>query len=151
MPICFKRGEILGRGDLALTLQTSNGTPQNAFEIAYSLYFVDESSGDLEVALPPLRRTPENPTPGEYYAPVQVPPTAPLGRYRVRWFFMQFAGSDEDTVIEDFGVVEESTILSDSFSEVERECIRTFRILTRDNNPDRNYRFPPPDRDWETA
>jgi hypothetical protein len=150
MPVCFNRGTELGRGDISIFLTDENGHPMNAAEISYSLSYVDPGPPETEVLIgPPFDRTPVNPAIGEYYAAVAVPPTANLGEYRVRWTFKQCIDSQEQTVVQRFGVVQEQTQTEDNFTDIERECIKKLRIMLRDNNPDRNYHFRPPEHEGD--
>lgn len=142
MPV-FKRGQELGRGDLSLNLKTRDGNPSNAAEIHFNIY--DFTTG-TEVLLPPTNRAAENPSIGEYFAPFFVPLDANIGKYRVRWDFRQFVGSQQVQVLQEFDIVETSTqvITLPGVTNVEFDLIRSLRILLRDNNPDRNYHFVPP-------
>lgn len=148
MAVCFNRGTTLGRSDIKIMLTDENGNPVNAAYIVYYLYFVDPGPPETEVLLGTEQgRTPVNPSTGEYYAAVMVPPTAPLGEYRVRWEFKQCVDSPTQTVVQRFGVVQEDTKTEDGFTDIERECIDRLRIMLRDNNPDRNYHFRPPEHE----
>jgi hypothetical protein len=144
----FYPGQLLQRGDLSLYLVDSNGDPINAYEITYDLYYVDPVGPPpgLEVLIPPSPRTPVNPIMGEYYASLMVPPSATNGTYRIRWTFKETAGGPDITVVQDFEVTSKE-IIADPFTEIEKGCIRTLRILLRDNFPDRNYHFRPPEHE----
>ena len=76
MAVSFIRGQQLGREDLNIFLTNSSGTPANAAEISYAL--IDFTTGQ-EVVIGPPRRTPANPSVGEYYASVLVPLDARVG------------------------------------------------------------------------
>ena len=99
MPVCFNVGEELGRNDLKIFLVNDLGVPIDAAEIFYSIYFVDQSTGPpgIEVPIGPAQRTPSNPSVGEYYAALFVPPGASVGDYRIRWTFKQTL-ADEDRI-----------------------------------------------------
>jgi hypothetical protein len=141
--VSFFRGQQLGKGDLNIFLDGSNGTPVNAAEISYALF--DFTTG-REALLGPPRRRPANPSVGEYYASVLIPNDANLGNYRVRWTFREIVGGPVQQVLQEFVVADKSVVFptGPEFSEIERDCIRRLRILLRDNNPDRNYHFRPP-------
>ena len=150
MSVSFYRGQQLGREDLNIFLVNANGTPSSAADISYALY--DFTTGQ-EVLLGNPERPPVNPSLGEYYASVIIPRDANLGSYRVRWTFREMVGSKIQEVLQEFAVmdaVSPSTIIT-SVSPVEEDLARRLRILLRDNNPDRNYRFSPPSRESTIA
>lgn len=148
MPIVFQVGQELGRGDLDIFLEDSDGNAINAAEISFSLYYVDPGPPETEVLIPPANRTPANPSVGEYYAAIRVPSTAQLGEYRVRWQFRETINGPVNEVVQVFAVVSDTTMIRPSqFSEAEQDMINRLRILLRDQNPDRNYRFMPPEHE----
>jgi len=144
MGVCFSPGQNIGRGDLDIFLQNSSGNPANAAEITYAIYFVDLTGGPpgVEVLIGPAQRTPVNPSVGEYYATLQVPPSASPGDYRIRWTFRELPGHPLQTVVQEFGVVDPSLALvggglggvgGTGYSAAELSAIRSLRILLRDN------------------
>lgn len=139
----FHRGQQLGRGDLDLFLTSVNGTPQNAAEITYALY--DYTTGQ-EVLLGPPRRTPVNPSLGEYFASVIIPLDANVGKYRVRWSFRDVVGAPQQQALMEFDILDKDspTAVDPLLTQNEADLVRRLRILLRDNNPDRNYHFRPP-------
>jgi hypothetical protein len=141
MPVSFYRGQQLGREDLNIFLENSNNTPTNAAEITYALY--DFTTG-MEVLLGSPVRVPSNPSVGEYYASVVVPLDANLGSYRVRWTFRETVSGPIQQVVQEFDLIDKATLQTMSYTDVESDLIRRFRILLRDNKPDRNYHFRPP-------
>lgn len=149
MAVAFEPGQDIVQGDLDIFLTNGSGNPTNAYEITYSIFFLDESGGPpgVEVLIGSADRTPINPNVGEYYAALTVPPTATVGTYRIRWTFRETAGSPQQQVVMEFAVVDPGTITSTQFSSVEQDCINKLRILLRDNNPDRNYKFRPPEHE----
>lgn len=158
MSVCFSPGQDIGRTDLDIFIENSVGNPANAAEISYAIFFVDMSGGPpgVEVLIGPASRTPVNPTVGEYYAALSIPPGAQPGDYRIRWTFRELAGAPEQQVVQEFGVVDPSLALpggggggvgGTGFSAAELSLIRSLRIMLRDNNPDRNYRFRPPEQE----
>ena len=143
MAVSFIRGQQLGREDLNIFLTNSSGTPANAAEISYAL--IDFTTGQ-EVVIGPPRRTPANPSVGEYYASVLVPLDARVGSYRVRWTFRERVNTAVQQVVQEFDVVDRSaadTSLA-AYTNAQKAMIRSLRILTRDFRPDRNYHFRPP-------
>ncbi len=139
----FKRGQETRRGDLDIFLKTRGGNPKDTAEIAYSIF--DFTCG-VEVLLPPADRVPINPTVGEYYASFIVPLDANIGKYRIRWYFREFLGSQQAQVLQEFDIVQDQTqvVTLPGITPVEFDLIRGLRIMLRDNNPDRNYHFVPP-------
>jgi hypothetical protein len=142
MSVTFFRGQQLGRNDLSIFLDGANGSPQNAAEITYALY--DFTTG-AEVLLGSNLRVPQNPSVGEYFASIVIPLDANLGTYRIRWTLREYLGGPVQQVVQEFAVIDRAApALVTTFTTVEADLIRRLRILTRDNNPDRNYHFRPP-------
>lgn len=144
MSVAFYRGQQLGRDDLNLFLDNANGNPVNAAEIYYALY--DFTTGK-EVLLGHPKRIPANPSIGEYYASVIIPLDANIGSYRVRWFLKQTIGAPLESVVQEFEVIDKATTSPTSFlgmTATEADLVRRLRILLRDSNPDKNYKFRPP-------
>lgn len=128
----FNRGQQLGRGDLDLFLTSVNGTPQNAAEISYALY---DFTLAQEVLLGPPRRTPINPSVGEYFASVIIPLDANVGKYRVRWTFRDVVGAPQQQALMEFDILDkESPATTDpALTQNEADLVRRLRILLRDN------------------
>lgn len=146
MGVVFRPGQILGRGDLDIFLTNSSNVSANAYSITFALYYVDPST-ETEVLVGPDSWTPVNPAVGEYYAAIQVPPNASPGDYRIRWTFKQFASSPDSQVVQEFGVVTETQTSTSGLNSYEQELVDRLRVLLRDNNPDRNYHFRPPEHE----
>lgn len=144
MAVVFTQGQVLARGDLDIFLSNSDGNPTNAFSISYAVYYVDPTTGS-EVLIGSAARTPVNPGVGEYYASLQIPPSAAPGDYRIRWRFRETSTSAEEGAVQEFGVVSDAVTTSSDYTDCVEDLIRKMRFLTRDNNPDRNYRFMPPE------
>jgi hypothetical protein len=145
MSVVYQQGQTLGRGDLDIYLTNSAGNPANAYTISYAVYYVDPTSC-VEVLIGPSDRTPVNPAVGEYYAALQVPATAAPGTYRIRWLFQETALTPQTGAVQEFGVVSSAVQTTTStMSTCMADLVRKMRVLTRDNNPDRNYRFRPPE------
>lgn len=157
MSVAFSPGQEIGRGDLDIFLTNSAGNPANAAEIYYDIYYVDTTGGlpGQEVLIAPAQRTPVNPSVGEYYAALAVPPGASPGDYRIRWTFRELPGLPLQGVVQEFAVVDPTLaapggglggVGGTGYSAQELQMIRSLRILLRDNNPDRNYKFRPPEQ-----
>lgn len=144
----FQQGKVLSRGDLDIFLVNANSNPTNAYEITFALYYVDPTTSQ-EVLIGSPRRPPENPVVGEYYASLKIPDSANLGNYRIRWTFKQMAGQPDQQVVQEFTVTTPGlvTAAASPYSTGEQELINRLRILLRDQNPDKYYRFRPPERE----
>lgn len=145
MAVVFTQGQTLGRNDLDIFLSNGNGNPANPYEITYAIYYVDPAT-QQEVLIGTTGRTPVNPSVGEFFASLQIPANAALGDYRIRWVFRELATSGQEGAVQEFGVISPASESVESpYSDCVSDLIRKMRFLTRDNNPDRNYRFMPPE------
>jgi len=141
----FDQGQTLGQGDLFIELEDDQGNPTNAFSISYAIYFVDTQTA-TEVLIGSATRTPVNPSVGEYYASLLIPTNAEPGCYRIRWVFKETSTSTEEGAVQEFAVVAEDSLDPESlYSNCVQGLINKLRVMTRDNNPARNYRFRPPE------
>lgn len=144
MATTFTPGQTISQGDLDIYLTDSGGFAANAYEVTYAIYFVDPAPPHTEVLIGPSARVPVNPQVGEYYASLQVPPSAVPGSYRIRWSFRQFAGSPVTVVVQEWTVVSPGTVVT-SYTGYSLQMIRSLRVLLRDQNPDKFYHFRPPE------
>jgi hypothetical protein len=140
MSVAFFKGQQLGPEDLNIFLENSSGTPSNAAEVYYTLY--DFTTG-REVLLGAPRRSPASPEVGKYYASIIIPLDANIGVYRARWTFRETVGGPVHQAIQEFEVIDK-TVMSLNMNDCEADLVRRLRIMLRDSNPDRNYRFRPP-------
>lgn len=147
MATTFYPGQTLARTDLSLFLVNADEEPVNAYEISYAIYFVDPGPPEVEVLIGSANRTPVNPTVGEYWAALMVPPSAQEGTYRIRWVFRQYANSAQQTVTQEFTVVSDADATVNTYSNAEWEMITSLRMLLRDQNPDKFYHFRPPEHE----
>lgn len=146
MTVSFTPDQVLSRGDLDIFITNSEGNPANAYTISYAIYYVDPGS-QLEVLIGSASRVPENPSVGEYYASLQVPSGATPGTYRIRWTIQEQAGSPQQQVVQEWAVVATTSIISSPYTAAQQDMINKLRVLLRDQNPDRNYRFAPPEHE----
>ncbi len=146
MAIAWSPGTELSRGDLDIFLTNAEGNSSNAASISYGVYYYDPAL-DTEVLIGPEGRVPVNPTVGEYYAALLIPPGATPGTYRIRWNFREFAGSPVQQVAQEFAVVESSALTATNYSDQEQSMIDKLRLLLRDQNPDKYYHFRPPEHE----
>jgi len=145
MPLVFTRGAMLSSSDLNIILRNDIGEPTNAYNIYYTIY--DMTQG-VEVLIGTPQRMPANPSVGYYYAPYQVPFDAAIGPYRIRWHFWESADGPELQAVEDFNVAA-GGLTPYQYDAPVTALIQRLRVLLRDNNPDRNYRFAPPSSEEE--
>jgi hypothetical protein len=141
----FFPGYTTARKDLNMFLVDSNESPVNAYEITYAIYFVDAGPPEMEVLIGDPNRMPVNPSMGEYWAALMVPPAATGGTYRIRWTFRQYANSPQQTVTQEFTVAADEEATQIQYSSAERAMISKLRVLLRDQNPDKFYHFRPPE------
>ncbi len=137
MPVAFNPGQELGRNDLHLFLVNEYGVPINAAKVTYAIYYVDKSGGEpgIEVLIGPAERTPVNPSVGEYYAALLVPPGAAAGTYRIRWKIQKTVNSEVQEVVQEFAVVALEVNIQGGklYSPCVAGLIDDLRIFLRDN------------------
>lgn len=141
MSVGFLRGQQMGREDLHIFTANSSGHPTNAAEIYYGIY--DFTSG-MEVLLGPPKRVPANPAIGEYFASLIIPPDAHLGSYRIRWTLRETVGGPLQSVVQEFEIQDRTIALIPSYSQIQADVVYRLRVLLRDQNPDKFYKFRPP-------
>lgn len=139
--VVYLRGQQLGREDLNIFVTNSDGHPTNAAEIYYALF---DNTTHQEVLIGPPKRTAINPTVGEYYVSVLIPLDANIGDYRVRWYMRELVGRPLQTVVQEFGVRDRETAIVTPYTPIQLGIMRRFRMLLRDQNPDKFYKFRPP-------
>lgn len=147
MGVVFKPGHRLTRSELSISIQNAQGAATNAAAIWYTLYYVDPGPPEAEVLLGEPRNEPVNPSVGEYYASFEIPQDATLGTYRIRWYFRELVNSPIQEAVQEFAVVEVGTTINESYSKQSNALIRRLRIMLRDQNPDKFYRFRPPEHE----
>lgn len=145
MATSFYPGQTLGRGDLNIFIVDAGNNPTNPATITYALYYVDPGPPEVEVLIGDPARIPVNPTVGEFYAALMVPPSATLGTYRIRWSFRQLISSPIQQVTQEFTVAAQTTIQAVSYTTGTQEMITHLRKLLRDSHPDKFYHFRPPE------
>jgi hypothetical protein len=146
MSVAFQKGQVTGPSDLKISIRNSSGALMDPYAITYTVF--DFTTG-VEVLMGEPNQIPASTGKGEFYAPLIVPMDANIGDWVVRWNFKEVATSPIMQAIQNFNVVDTSTVLSVSnFKRPQLtfldSLIRRLRISLRDNNPDRNYRFRPP-------
>lgn len=141
MGVLFIRGQQLGREDLNIFLTNSSGHPANAAEISYAIY--DFTAGS-EILVGSPKRPPANPSVGEYYASIIIPLDANIGDYRIRWQMRELVGGPLQSVVQEFSIQDRDVKAPSAFTNTQVDLNRRLRILLRDQNPDKFYRFRPP-------
>jgi hypothetical protein len=133
MAVAFMPGNLLGRSDLDIFLQDSQGIPANAASITYAIFYVDPGPPEAEVLIGPAQRVPVNPAVGEYYGSVMIPMTATPGTYRIRWTFKETVSSPDQNVVQEFAVVIlGSAVSATKYSKEKQQMINSLRVLLRD-------------------
>jgi hypothetical protein len=133
MAVNYSPGQTLGRGDLDIFLVDSQGQPTNAAEIYFALFYVDPGPPEVEVLIGAAQRTPVNPQMGEYYAALQIPPSATLGTYRIRWYFREYITQPLTQVVQEFQVVTPESINVVTYGPAQWQMISKLRMLLRDH------------------
>jgi len=150
MGVVYTPGQTIGRGDLDIFLTNSQGNPANAAEITFALYFIDPGPPEQEVRIGAEYRVPVNPSVGEYYASMMVPPSAGAGNYRIKWTFKEYVTSPYQQVAQEFAIVAAgSSTGATTYNPSQLAMIRSLRILLRDQNPDKFYHFRPPEHEGD--
>lgn len=142
MSVGFLRGQQMGRDDLNLFTTNASGHPTNAAEIYYAIY--DFTTG-MEALIGPPKRDPANPSIGEYFASLIIPPDANLGSYRIRWTLREMIGGPLQSVVQEFDVQDRTIAMPGfNYTQIQSDVVYRLRVLLRDQNPDKFYKFRPP-------
>ena len=140
--VAYYPGQILGQTELFINILNERNNPFDPDEITYAVF--DRTTG-LEILKGSPANTPVRLSVGKYYANYTVPQDAATGDYVIRWSFKGSSDSSVRNVVQEFAVVAPGTSINSLYTDQERGLIRQLRFLLRDNNPDRNYRFVPPE------
>lgn len=133
MATTFKPGDMTQRGDLDIFLVNANQEPTTAYEISFALYFVDPGPPEVEVLIGSPTRVPSNPTLGEYFAPLMIPPSAVTGTYRIKWTFKQYANSPVQVVAQEFTVNASGEASLTTYAAPVQTMIDELRMQLRDH------------------
>lgn len=142
--VAYYPGQILGPKELYIQITNERGNPADPYSITYAVY--DKTTG-MEILMGSPANMPVKLSCGKYYANYLIPDRANVGDWVIRWSFVLNQNDTPRSVVQEFAVVQTDTVVSSAFHEDERALIRSVRFLLRDNNPDRNYRFVPPDNE----
>ena len=141
MAVAFKRGQTLTKDDLMIGVRDTSGVLVDPAIITYSIF--DYTTG-VEVLIGAPNQIPSSTGVGLFYAPVLIPLDANLGVWVVRWNMRKQITDPIVQVVQEFQIVGETVNTQITSISSEQLLVRRLRILLRDNNPDRNYRFRPP-------
>lgn len=144
MGVAFRRGSTTGPNDLTITARDSNSNLIDPYRLEYSIY--DFTTG-LEVLFGSPVNIPVRISVGSYYAAVTIPADGNIGSWRIRWTIQEASTEPVYQSVEEFAVVGDALITSFTGNSAHDKLIHSLRILLRDNNPDRNYRFRTPSSD----
>lgn len=145
MAVKFQRGSS---ASFPIVVRDEFGAPITPFSISYSIF--DATQG-LPILFGNARQNPSfNGSPGYYCANFQIDGQAPIGIWQIRWYIKRNQNDPgETTIVEEFEVI--SSLIPALGFEAQlpsyvRELICQLRVILRDNNPDRNYSFRPPEK-----
>ena len=140
--VAYYPGQFLGPQELYIQVLNERNNPFDPSEITYAIF--DRTTG-LDILVGSPAQSPVRTGCGKYHANFQIPKSANQGDWIIRWNFKDESTDSERNVIQEFAVVHPSTVVSSPYKERERDLLRRLRFLLRDNNPDRNYKFVPPE------
>lgn len=141
MAVAFKPGQTLTQDDLKITVRSNLGVPVDPAYIRYSLF--DDTTG-VEVLIGAPDRIPATSGTGQFYVGATMPLDSNTGDWLVRWNIKETITAPMVQVVQAFNIVKESITISVTGNVLTDALVRRLRIILRDNNPDRNYRFRPP-------
>jgi hypothetical protein len=141
MSVAYQPGQTLTKDDLKIVIRDTIGNLVDPYYIRYSLF--DYTTG-VEVLIGAPDQIPATTGVGQYYVSATMPLDSNIGDWIVRWNFRETAGSPLVQVVQEFNIVAKDVNTDITSVSSEQLMIRRLRIILRDNNPDRNYRFRPP-------
>jgi hypothetical protein len=144
MSVAYKAGQTLGPDDLKISITDTNGALVDPSAITYSLF--DFTTG-IEVLIGTPNVVPASTGVGQFYVQTTLPLDANVGDWVVRWNFKELPTSAIVQVVQEFNIIGEQTFTTYGTGiagATDTVLMRRLRIMLRDNNPDRNYRFRPP-------
>jgi len=135
------RGSTTGPSDLDIMIRDTGGTLIDPYRLEYAVF--DFTTG-IEILQGSPANTPVKLATGHYYAQYTVPGDANIGSWRIRWIIQETSVSPVYQSVEEFNVVGSNVVASFTGDLNLDALLHSLRIILRDNNPDRNYRFRPP-------
>lgn len=142
MSVAFKRGSTTTANDLAITIRDPLGQLLDPYRLEYAIY--DATTG-VEVLFGPPVNLPIRLSIGQYWAQVAIPGDANVGDWRIRWTIQESTTDPVYQSVEEFAVIGDNSVMSFTGDTGVDRLVWRLRILLRDSNPDRNYRFRPPE------
>ena len=141
MSVAYQPGQTLTKDDLKILIRDNTGNLVDPYYIRYSIF--DYTTG-VEVLIGAPDQIPATMGVGQYYVSTTMPLDSNIGDWLVRWNFRETATSPTVQVVQEFNIVAQDVKTDITSIDSEQLMIRRLRIILRDNNPDRNYRFRPP-------
>jgi hypothetical protein len=141
MAVAFIRGTTTGPNDLAIVVKDPSNNLITPFRLEYAVF--DYTTG-IEILIGAPVNIPIQISLGNYYAQVAIPADAKIGLWRIRWTIQEYATDPVYQSVQEFQVLGDNTIPSFTGDPGTDKLLYTLRVMLRDNNPDRNYRFRPP-------
>ena len=144
MGVAFNRGHQLGPKDLNILLRTVKGILTDVYMLTYTIYR-NTAGGSPVIILEDQPAIKERV--GVYYAGFTVGETWDTGEHFISWKIVEYPGTDpsyreERFSVEDFCV----QVAGPEYTPFERDLLKKLRHVLRDNNPERNYHFMPPQK-----
>lgn len=140
MGVAYKKGQTLGPSDLEIVIRDCQGVPINPASIDYSIF--DFTTG-MEVLMGAANQIPITVQTGRFYVDWTVPLDANIGDWVIRWNFKEQNTSPTVQVAQKFNIVDTNVVVAITETPSVDLLIKRLRVLLRDNNPDRNYKFRP--------
>jgi hypothetical protein len=141
MSVAFRRGTTTTSNDLTITIRDILGTLIDPYRLQYAVY--DKTTG-IEVLMGSPVNTPVKISTGQYFAQIAIPADGNVGDWLIRWTIQETSTDPVYQSVQAFSVVGDNTITSFTGNSNYDKLIYSLRVLLRDQNPDRNYRFRPP-------
>ena len=142
MAVAFLRGTTTGASDLTITIRDSGNNLIDPYRLEFAVY--DFTTG-IEVLIGSPVNYPNRLSIGQFYAPVVIAADANIGLWRIRWTIQEHSTDPVYQSVQEFQVLGSNVIPSFTGNADIDHLIYRLRILLRDANPDRNYRFRPPE------
>lgn len=141
MSVAYQPGQTLTKEDLKIVIRDNSGNLVDPYYIRYSMF--DYTTG-VEVLIGAPDQIPATTGVGQYFVSTTMPLDSNIGDWVVRWNFRETIGAPLVQVVQEFNIVAKDVKTDITSVDAEQLLIRRLRIILRDNNPDRNYRFRPP-------
>lgn len=141
MSVAYQPGQTLTKEDLKIVIRDNTGNLVDPYYIRYSMF--DYTTG-VEVLIGAPDQIPATTGVGQYFVSTTMPLDSNIGDWVVRWNFRETIGAPLVQVVQEFNIVAKDVKTDITSEDAEQLLIRRLRIILRDNNPDRNYRFRPP-------